>query len=264
EYAQRFDGVDPGGGDRPADIQQIFEDNDRTVGLRMQEGALPSLVIHGASNCRQFVTGHKFTLERHFNADGEYVLTRLQHTARLGGDYRSDGRDFHYANSFTCIPFALPFRPARVTSKPFVQGTQTAVVVGPSGEEIFTDKYGRVKVQFHWDRQGKYDANSSCWIRVAQAWAGRRWGTSFWPRIGQEVIVDFLEGDPDQPIIVGSVYNADQMPPYLGKGPDPKHPNDNKLTGVKSNTTLGGVGFNEFRFDDTKDKQQVFIHAERN
>jgi type VI secretion system secreted protein VgrG len=118
-------------------------------------------------------------------------------------------------------------------------------------------------VQFHWDRQGKYDADSSCWVRVAQPWAGKRWGASFWPRIGQEVVVSFLEGDPDQPLITGSVYNADQMPPYLGKGPDSKHTNDNKLSGVKSNTTTGGAGFNEWRFDDTKDKEQVFLHAER-
>jgi type VI secretion system secreted protein VgrG len=265
EYAQRFDGVDPGGGDRPADVEKIFEDNKRTVGIRMQQEAVPGLVIHGVSTCRHLVAGHKFTLERHFNADGAYVLTAVHHSANVSMDYRSDGGgDYRYQNSFTCIPFAQPHRPQRTTPKPFVQGTQTAVVVGPKGEEIFTDKYGRVKVQFHWDRQGKYDAQSSCWVRVAQPWAGKRWGAFFWPRIGQEVIVDFLEGDPDQPIIVGSVYNADQMPPYLGKGPDDKHPNDNKLTGVKSNTTKEGKGFNEWRFDDTKGKEQIFVHAERN
>jgi type VI secretion system secreted protein VgrG len=121
-----------------------------------------------------------------------------------------------------------------------------------------------VKVQFHWDRDGQNDEGSSCWIRVAQPMSGRRWGTSFWPRIGQEVIVDFLEGDMDQPIIVGCVYNADQMPPYLGQGPDDKHKNDNKVSGFKSNTTQGGAGFNELRFDDTKDKEQVFIHSEKN
>jgi type VI secretion system secreted protein VgrG len=137
------------------------------------------------------------------------------------------------------------------------------VVVGPKGQEIFTDKFGRVKVQFHWDREGKNDADSSCWVRVAQVWAGKRWGAYFTPRIGQEVVVAFEEGDPDRPIVVGSVYNADQMHPYLGQGPDGKHPNDPKLCGVKSNTTPGGVGFNEWRFDDTKGKEQVFVHAER-
>src|SRR5262249_21537948 len=199
-----------------------------------------------------------------FNADGDYVLTSVQHTARNPSHISGGGGVFSYHNSFTCIPSKLPYRPARTTAKPFVQGTQTAEVVGPSGQEIFTDKYGRVKVQFHWDRQGKHDADSSCWVRVAQVWAGKRWGASFWPRIGQEVVVAFHEGDPGRPIIIGSVYNAEQMPPYQGSGPDGKHASDNKVSGFKSNTTLGGSGFNELRFDDTKDAQQVFIHAERN
>ncbi|HAF13947.1 MAG TPA: type VI secretion system tip protein VgrG [Blastocatellia bacterium] len=267
-YAQRFDGVNKSGGDQAADLSKIFEDNKRTTKIRMQAETVPGLVLQGTSNCRHLVTGYQFTLERHFDADGDYVLTAIMHSARLTGtDYRSgDEGEFDYENRFTCIPFSdvLPFRPAQVTVKPTVKGTQTAVVVGPPGEEIFTDKYGRVKVQFHWDREGKNNADSSCWVRVAQLWAGKRWGTSFWPRIGQEVIVDFLEGDPDQPIIVGSVYNADQMPPYLGQGPDSKHQNDNKVSGVKTNTTKGGQGFNELRFDDTKGKEQVFIHAECN
>jgi len=170
----------------------------------MQQEAVPSLLIRGASNCRQFVSGCKFTLQRHFNADGgPYVLTSVSHSARLTSDYRSgDWGGFTYQNNFTCIPLALPFRPLRTTLKPTVQGSQTAVVVGPAGEEIFTDKYGRVKVQFHWDRDGQNDADSSCWVRVATPWAGKQWGMIHIPRIGQEVIVDFLEGDPDNPIIV--------------------------------------------------------------
>ncbi|TMQ32333.1 MAG: type VI secretion system tip protein VgrG, partial [Planctomycetota bacterium] len=224
EYAQRFDGIDKGGGEQPAELQKIFEDNKRTVGIRMQEETAPGIIINGESTCRQFVSGHKFSLTRHFNADGPYLLTTVQHLASSTVDYRSEDKaGYRYENSFTAIPFAQPYRPRRVTPKPFVQGTQTAYVVGPAGEEIFTDKYGRVKVQFHWDREGKNNADSSCWVRVAQVWAGKRWGASFWPRIGQEVIVAFQEGDPDQPIIVGSVYNADQMPPYLGKGLDSKH-----------------------------------------
>jgi type VI secretion system secreted protein VgrG len=263
EYAQRFDGVSKNGGEQSAEVQKIWEDNERTVGIRMQQEALPSLLIQGGSYCRQFTSGYRFTLERHFNADGPYVFKSVQHASRLD-NYRSKGDIFSYSNTFTCIPFTLPYRPPRITSKPFVQGSQTAVVVGPTGQEIFTDKYGRVKVQFHWDRDGRNDPDSSCWIRVAQVCAGRRWGASFWPRIGQEVVVSFLEGDPDQPIIIGSVYNAEQMPPYLGDGLDPKHKRDPNVSGIKSNTTLGGVGFNEIRFDDTKDKEQVFIHAERN
>ncbi len=262
EYAQRFDGVPPGGGERPDDPQKIFTDNKRTVELRMQQEALPSLRIQGSSTCANMVPGHQFTLQRHFNADGCYVITSVQHSATLDA-YRTDHGVLGYHNSFTCIPNALPYRPPQVTAKPAVRGSQTAVVVGPPGEEIFTDKYGRVKVQFHWDREGKHDANSSCWIRVATPWAGKRWGVIHNPRIGQEVVVDFIEGDPDQPIIIGSVYNAEQMPAYMGEGPDAKHKNDNKLTGIKSSSTPGGQGYNEIRLDDTKGKEQIFIHGER-
>ncbi len=265
EYAQRFDGINRSGGEQQDELQKVFEDNTRTVGIRMDEEAALAVTARGASNVKHFVAGHKLTLKRHFSSDGEYVLASVTHRASFGADYRS-GKDavLTYQNGFTCFPAALPFRPKRLTAKPVVQGSQTAVVVGPKGEEIFTDKYGRVKVQFHWDREGKNDEDSSCWVRVGQLAAGRRWGASYWPRIGQEVIVDFLEGDPDQPIVVGTVYNPDQMPPYLGDGPDGKHKNDNKVSGLKTNTTKGGGGFNELRFDDTKDKQQVFLHAERN
>src|SRR5262249_21388290 len=160
EYAGRFDGVDRGGSPQPGELQHIFQDNRRTVGIRMQQEALPGLLVQGLSTCRQFVSGHKFTLERHFNANGPYVLTSVQHDTHVSPDYRSGGPgEYRYQTSFTCIPLGLPFRPPRVTPKPFVQGTQTAVVVGPPGEEIFTDKYGRVKVQFHWDRLGKRDTD---------------------------------------------------------------------------------------------------------
>lgn len=264
EYAQRFDGVDRGGGDKPKNLDKIFTDNKRTTNIRMEQEAVPGLVIQGSSNCRQFVCGHRFTLDRHFNANGQYLLTSVTHVGRQGA-YLSggDGSTFEYSNSFTCIPFAQPFRPPRVALKPTIQGAQTAIVVGMPGEEIFADKYGRVKVQFPWDRQGKYNADSSCWVRVGQVWAGKHWGASFVPRIGQEVIVLFQEADPDQPIIVGSVYNAEQMPPYGVGGNDSKH-KDPRVCGIKSNTTQGGKGFNEWRFDDTKDKEQIFIHAERN
>jgi type VI secretion system secreted protein VgrG len=264
EYAQRFDGVTPGGGDRAADLQKIFTDNKRTVGIRMQQEAVGGLVLQGSSTCRQLVSGHKFTLTRHFNANGGYVLTSVHHNANVSIDFQSgQSGQYLYSNGFTAIPIAQPFRPIRETPKPFVQGTQTALVVGPKSEEIFTDKYGRVKVQFHWDRKGDHNEKSSCWVRVTQPWAGKRWGASFWPRVGQEVIVDFLEGDPDRPICVGTVYNADQMPPYLGEGFDDKHKNDNKISGIKSSSTPGGEGFNEWRFDDNKGKEQIFIHAQK-
>jgi type VI secretion system secreted protein VgrG len=214
-YAQRFAGIGRGGSEQPAELQKIYEDNTRTAAIRMQQEALPGLVIRGAGNCRQFVSGHKFTLARHFNGDGQYVLTHVEHTARLAGNYQSAGElTTAYENRFSCIPLALPYRPPRVTPRPRIAGTQTAVVVGPPGEAIFTDKYGRVKVQFHWDRQGKGDAASSCWIRVATVWAGKRFGAIHVPLVGMEVIVDFLEGDPDRPIVIGAVYNAEMMPPF--------------------------------------------------
>jgi type VI secretion system secreted protein VgrG len=260
EYAQRFDGIDRGGAEQAAELEKIFEDNRRTARLRLQEEAAGALTIRGTSTCRNLVSGHKFTLDRHFDADGEYVLSRVEHTATIAKDgYRSGGDlAFEYANSFECIPAAVPFRPERDTPKPTVRGTQTAVVVGPAGEEIFTDKYGRVKVQFHWDREGKHDADSSCWIRVATMWGGKSWGMIHIPRIGQEVIVDFLEGDPDQPIVIGSVYNADQMPPY-------ELPKNMTQSGLKTRSSKGGgtQNYNEILIEDKKGSEVISIHAEK-
>jgi type VI secretion system secreted protein VgrG len=240
--------------------------------LRMGEEEQSYDSVHASSECRSFSPGGKFTVKEHeieSEQGKSYVITSVKHMATETGHEGSTAPS-EYHNSFTCIPASKVFHPARLTPKPFVQGPQPAVVVGPKGQEIYTDKYGRIKVLFFWDRehQKKRDENSSCWIRVAQVWAGKRWGASFWPRIGQEVIVGFLEGDPDRPLVIGSVYNADQMPPYLSDGKDPapdeKHKNDNKVSGIKSNTTPGGKGYNELRFDDTQGKEQVFVHAEHN
>ncbi|HWV47250.1 MAG TPA: type VI secretion system tip protein TssI/VgrG [Nitrospira sp.] len=259
EYAQRFDGINRGGGEQTAEVNKIFEDNKRTAKIRMQQEEVSSLVIHGAGNCGHLLGGHKFKLDRHPTAEGEYVVTSVNHTAQAG-DFRSDSTDeFTYQNSFSCIPVALPFRPLRNTPKPMIPGAQTAVVVGPSGEEIFTDKYGRVKVQFFWDRDGKKNEQSSCWVRVATTWAGGKWGGIHIPRIGQEVVVAFVEADPDAPIIVGSVYNSDQMPPY-------ELPANKTQSGIKTRSTLNGShdNFNEIRFEDKKGQEQLFVHAERN
>src|SRR5262249_48882265 len=139
-----------------------------------------------------------------------------------------------------------------------VQGPQTAVVVGKAGEEIYVDKYGRIKVQFFWDREGKKDENSSCWIRVAENWAGKNWGIIFNPRIGQEVIVDFLEGDPDRPLITGRVYNAQQMPPYA-------LPDNMTQSGILTRSSKGGSAdnYNELRFEDKKGSEDIIFHAEK-
>jgi len=239
---------------------QYRADGDRAVKLRMEEEETPHIVMQGQGTCRTFGSGFKFTLTKHERRDQNrgYVLTRVDHRAQASGFFSELGGEeaASYENRFTCVPDDFLIRPGRVTPKPLIQGSQTAVVVGPKNEEIHTDQYGRVKVQFHWDRLGQYDDNSSCWIRVTQPWAGKRWGAISLPRVGQEVIVDFLEGDPDRPIITGRVYNAANMPPY-------ELPSQQTKTTFKTYSTTGG-GFNEIRFEDKKGYEQVFVHAERN
>ncbi len=232
------------------------------VKTRMQEEESFYLLSAGAGGCRGFIAGYRFQLDGHSRKDfnKQYVLTEVQHSASVGESYheRSAGGEGAYSNSFSCIPFDVPYRPTRVTPKPFVQGPQTAIVRGKSGEEIYVDKYGRVKVQFHWDRKGSDDENSSCWIRVSQPWAGKNWGAMWIPRIGQEVIVDFLEGDPDRPIITGRVYNAEQMPPYA-------LPANGTRSTFMSRSSKGGSSsnFNELRFEDKAGSEQIFLNAEK-
>ena len=258
-YAQRFDGSTRGGSECNDELKKIFPDGLRTVRVRMEQEEMAAFEIRGESTCRHLVPGHQFTLTRHFDANGPYVLTRVEHRASLEGDYRSGGSEaFSYENRFTAIPVALPCRPPRVTPRPVVAGTQTATVVTPPGEELWCDRYGRVKVQFHWDRVGTEDLDSSCWVRVAQAWAGRSWGTFYWPRAGNEVVVAFEEGDPDQPIVVGSVYNAENMPPF-------ELPLRKELAGVKSASLRGFANqhFNGLVFIDTKGAEHLAIHSQR-
>ncbi len=258
-YAQRFDGIDKGGGEQPSNLQKIFDDNKRTVDIRMQQEALPSLLIHARGEHAGFTAGHTFDLEEHFTDDGKFVIVSVEHDASQPvGDTELD-KPYIYSNRFTCIPVALPFRPQRNTPIPAIRGVQTGTVVGPAGEEIYTDEYGRVKVQFLWDREGKNDLNSSCWMRVGTHWAGKQWGAVHIPRIGQEVIIDFVEGDVDHPIVIGSVYNAAMMPPY-------KLPDNKTQSGVKSRSSKDGGpdNYNEIRFEDKKGSEQVLIHAEKN
>jgi len=243
-------------------LDKVDEEGQKIARLRMEREETAYEEANGTSGVRVFCSGYRFTLTDHFRSDwnDEWLLTSVQHSAVQSPGYRSeDVVEQAYSNRFTCIPYKIPFLPERVTPKPVVRGPHTAVVVGAAGEEIFPDKFGRVKVQFFWDRQGKKDQNSSCWIRVAQPWAGKNWGFIAIPRVGHEVVVDFLEGDPDQPIIVGSVYNADNMPPYT-------LPDDKTQTGVKTRSSAGGgsANFNEIRFEDKKGKEELYVHAERN
>ncbi|HEV2854765.1 MAG TPA: type VI secretion system tip protein TssI/VgrG [Thermoanaerobaculia bacterium] len=216
--------------------------------LRIEMCELPAKTLRGDSRCRAFLPGYKFTLEKHYrtSANTDYVLAGVSHSATFDD----------YSNSFEAFPATVPYRPPRRTRKPVIPSTQTALVVGKSGEEIWTDKYGRVKVQFHWDQLGKKNEESSCWIRVAHGWAGKGWGQMFLPRIGQEVVVSFLEGDPDRPLITGSVYNAEQTVPYT-------LPADQTKSTVKSNSSKGGGGSNELRFEDKKGSEEVYFHAQK-
>ena len=206
--------------------------------------------------------------------DWKVLLTEVRHRATDNSDLVSQGGPApSYHCAFTAIPFDVSYRPARITPKPFVRGPQTAKVTGPARENIYTDKYGRVKVRFHWDRNpdGDADENSSCWLRVSQAWAGQGFGAIHIPRVGQEVIVDFLEGDPDQPIITGRVYNAIEHVPFdldpdagpVAASPLSADPTRRKTwSGLKSHSTPGH-GHNEFLFVDDDGKEEVFLRAQK-
>jgi type VI secretion system secreted protein VgrG len=237
-------------------------DGDRLARLRLEESEALSFVINGRTNYRGLGSGQKLEIGDHYRRDVNqaYHVLSAEHIATEGG-YRSKsgGGEFSFQTSFEAIPHAVPYRPACVTPKSIVHGSQTAIVVGPAGEEIYVDKFGRIKVQFFWDQSGQKDDKSSCWVRVSSTWAGKQWGAIQTPRIGQEVVVDFLEGDPDRPIIVGRVYNAEQMPPYA-------LPANGTQTGVKTRSSPGGDGatFNELRFEDKKGQEQIFLHAEKN
>ena len=242
----------PGGYEKRAGGEQYAK-------IRMQEEEAAITTINGLSNCRSFISGYKFDLQEFYRDDmnnKSYVLTSVHHEASQKYSSGESESAFSYSNNFSCIPLDIPYRPRSNTPKPFVQGAQTAIVVGPAGEEIYTDKYGRIKVQFHWDREGKKNENSSCWIRVSQAWAGAGWGAMYIPRVGHEVIVDFLEGDPDRPVITGRVYHANNMPPY-------GLPSEKTKSTIKSNSSLGGGGSNEFRFEDKKGSEEIFLHGQK-
>jgi type VI secretion system secreted protein VgrG len=226
--------------------------------MQVEETAHHSVL--GASTYPSIDIGRRFSLTQHpIEKQSPYVITSVRHVAKDTSHLtHADKEPPEYENSFEAVPYDVPYRPARVTEKPFVHGPQTAVVVGPAGEEIYTDKYGRIKVQFHWDRQGKKDENSSCFVRVAQSWAGKNFGSIFLPRIGQEVVVVFEEGNPDRPLVVGSVYNAEQPVPF-------GLPDNKTQSGLRTRSSMGGgaANCNEFVFEDRKGSELVKLHAEK-
>ncbi|MEJ2592630.1 MAG: type VI secretion system tip protein TssI/VgrG [Candidatus Thiodiazotropha sp.] len=224
------------------------------VRIRMEEQQGRHVTFLGRSNSRGIATGHELSLVDHPRDDQNraYLITSTRWHLNSVAEEMVAGAEPGFDLMFTCIDGKAPFRPLRKTPRPIVRGPQTAVVVGPAGEEIYTDEQARVKVHFHWDRHGKEDENSSCWLRVSYPMAGKGWGAVQVPRIGQEVIVDFLEGDPDRPIITGRVYNAVQAPPYAAPG---------MVSGMKSQTHKG-KGFNAMSMDDSAGQEKIDIHAQ--
>ena len=238
--------------DHPGEYLQLSE-GERRVKLRMQAEESAAIRIRGLSDCAAFGPGYRFDLQGHYRGDynTSYLITEVTH--QLSQDVGDAGNLSIYSNSLSCLPHSVPMRPQQRTPRPLITGVQTATVVGASGKEIDVDDHGRVIVQFHWDREGKRDENSSCRVRVSQNWAGKGWGSVSIPRIGQEVIVDFLEGDPDRPLITGRVYNGQNKLPYANGG---------LLSGMKSNSSPGGGGSNEMSMDDTKGKEKITTHAQ--
>jgi type VI secretion system secreted protein VgrG len=233
-------------------------DGEHYADVRIDEYGTQFETAQATTNYRGVSVGATFDLEaqnpenEHFN--GKYLVVRATYTLESSQYESAETANEGFGCTFTALSCNQQFRPRRVTPKPFVQGPQTAVVVGPQGDEIYTDKYGRVKVQFHWDRRGQRNENSSCWVRVSHPWAGKGWGSVATPRIGQEVIVDFLEGDPDQPVVTGRLYNEDNQPPF-------GFPAGAVISGIKSDTHKG-AGYNEFSMDDTAGKEKVVTHAQ--
>lgn len=232
---------------------QDMDGADRLARLAQERWETERRHFEGTSNDGRLACGTRLQLSGHEIAayDGAYLLLSVRHSASsdLGGGA-------HYSNSFSALTADTPYRPPLRSPRPLVEGPQTATVVGPAGQEIHTDPYGRIRVSFHWDRRSKADEASSCWVRVAQSLAGGRWGGMAIPRVGMEVVVAFLEGNPDRPIVTGCVYNADNMPPY-------PLPGNKTRTVLKSRSTPKASGFNEIRLEDKAGGEQVFIQAQR-
>ncbi len=249
------------------------QDAEAEAAVRLEGDHVGNTLIEVEGNTLGLGVGNLVTLKKPAFLDGdfnpfwdegdfkkEYLIISATYSISINqyetGDVTESDEPFRA--TYSLLDSQSAFRPRRSATKPRIEGPQTALVVGPGGEEIYTDKFGRVKVQFDWDRLGKHDEKSSCWVRVAQVWAGKQWGAMHLPRIGHEVMVEFLDGDPDRPIITGRVYNADNMPPYT-------LPDNKTQSGIKSRSSKGGSAsnFNELRFEDSKGKEEVYLQAEK-
>lgn len=260
--------------DYPGHYRKNTDMGNKQARVRMEAEAIRHKLWRGAGSVRTLGTGYTFTLRNHPDkqANAEYMITDAIHYLQVAtdfaeGDMRHDleprNVDYPeamqgdaYACTFGAIPKADQFRAPLATPWPQIPGLHTATVVGKSGEEIWTDEHGRIKVQFHWDREGKKDENSSCWVRVVTPWSGKGWGMVAVPRMGQEVVIQFEEGDPDRPICTGMLYNKDTMPAYT-------YPDDQTQLGIRTNSSKGGGGYNELMFEDKKDKELMRVQAQK-
>ena len=238
-----------------------FSAGEQYARRRMEELDLRTETFTGASNCRQLTCGHTFELLDHYRAgqtvhDRTFFVTGVHHQG--SNNYVPQASRADYRNTFTCVSSLVPYRPPLATPRPTIHGPQTAIVTGPPGEEVFCDEYGRVRIQFHWDRLGKFDEASSCWVRVSSPWAGSRFGFIALPRVGDEVVVEFLDGDPDRPLITGQVYNQVRMPPW-------ELPMNRTQSGLLTRSSLGGgpANANALRFEDKLGAEEVWLHAEK-
>ena len=260
--------------DYPSHIREN-DVGERLTKVKIESKAIEHLRWRGAGNVRTMGNGQTFKLKNHPREkdDDEYLIIKATHKLQVETDYEDDESKDNllddrleideknkdtYRCLFEVIPKKEPFRAPQVTKWPEIVGLQTAVVTGPSGEEIYTDEYGRIKVQFHWDRLGENDENTTCWVRCVMPWAGKNWGMISVPRIGQEVVIQFEEGDPDRPICTGMLYNADYMPPYA-------LPGNMTQTGIVTRSTKSGSSdtFHELIFEDKKDAEFVRLQSER-
>ncbi|WP_224242009.1 type VI secretion system Vgr family protein [Hyalangium gracile] len=244
--------------DYPGDYVQPAEGK-RLSKVRLEELRFGVRTLACAGTCHRLLPGSTFSLAEHPDGElnGELLVVRVRHEGRrqeIVGD--AEAVEGSYRNEFETLPAGVPYRPRRATTRPVIPGIQTATVVGPSGEELQPDGHHRVKVQFHWDREGQRNEQSSCWVRVGQSWSGEGWGASFIPRVGQEVVVRFLEGNPDRPLVVGAVYNGSNPPPVA-------LPDEKTKSTQRTDSSPGGGGFNEVRLEDAAGEEEVYLHAQK-
>lgn len=258
EYAHMFDGIGPRGDDQSSNLKQVFEQKDQSARNQMESIAADTIDIRGEGDAAHMVPGFVFQLEGHYDGDGKYLIVEVEHQISAG-DYRAGQSNVpeQYSNRFRMMPLDLPFRPKKTSERPSIPGIVPATVVGPPGEEIFTDKFGRIKVQFPWDLEGKRDGQSSCWVRVVTPMAGNNYGMLHIPRVGHEVHIGFINGNPDEPVVVGSLHNPNQMPPF-------KLPDNRTRLGLKSQTKNGDSSqFSGMAIEDASGQELLHLHSEK-